>query len=257
MEQSLYLQTAISAARAAEKIIRRYWDAGFEVRLKADESPVTEADIEAERAIREVIQEAFPTHGFYGEEMGSTRRDAEYNWLIDPIDGTKSFIRRTPFFSTQVALMKGDHIILGVSNAPLYGEMAWAERGSGAFINGRPLQSGGATTLTDAALSLGNIKTLAQGAGWQGLGNIVSEVNRTRGYGDFCHYHMLAAGQVDLVIESDLNILDVAALSVLVEEAGGIITTLDGKRLDLETKNVLAASNPELHEIALDYLSRK
>ncbi|WP_455380965.1 inositol monophosphatase family protein [Acidihalobacter prosperus] len=254
MEQSLYLKTAISAVRAAEKIIRRYWDDGFDVRLKADESPVTEADIEAERAIRQVIQEQFPSHGFYGEEMGSIRRDAEYSWLIDPIDGTKSFIRRTPFFSTQVALMKGNQIILGVSNAPLYGEMAWAEKGHGAFMNGHPVRVGKVTTLNNAALSLGNIKTLAQGTGWQGLGKIVSGVNRTRGYGDFCHYHMLAAGQVDLVIESDLNILDVAALSVIVEEAGGVITSLDGRQLGLEAKNVLAAATPELHELAREYL---
>lgn len=255
MEQSLHLQTALAAARAAEDVIRRYWDEGVEVRLKADQSPVTEADVAAEQVIRQVILEAFPTHGFYGEETGRTREGAEYTWLIDPIDGTKSFIRRTPFFSTQIALMRGDRLLLGVSNAPLYGEMAWAERGGGAFVNGQSVRTGEVTTLADAAISLGNIKTLAQGEGWARLGGIVAGVNRTRGYGDFCHYHMLAAGQLDLVIESDLNILDVAALSVIVEEAGGVFTTLDGLSLDLETSSVLAAGTPALHALALERLS--
>lgn len=250
MEQSLYLQTALAAVRAAEEVIRHFWAEGVEVHLKPDESPVTEADVAAEKVIRQIILDAFPTHGFYGEETGHTRGDAEYTWLIDPIDGTKSFVRRTPFFSTQIALMRHDELMLGVSNAPLYGEMAWAERGQGAFLNGQPIRTGEVVTLADAAISLGNIKTLAKGEGWANLGKIVAEVNRTRGYGDFCHYHMLAAGQLDLVIESDLNILDVAALSVIVEEAGGVFTTLSGEKLSLGTSSVLAACTPELHALA-------
>lgn len=254
MEQSLYLQTALAAARAAEDVIRRYWAEGVEVRLKPDESPVTEADVAAEQAIRRLILDAFPTHGFYGEETGHTQAEAEYTWLIDPIDGTKSFIRRTPYFSTQIALMRKGKMLLGVSNAPLYGELAWAERGGGAFINGQPIGTSQVRSLADAAISLGNIKTLAEGEGWKRLGRIITEVNRTRGYGDFCHYHMLAAGQLDLVIESDLNILDIAALSVIVEEAGGVFTTLNGQALDLDTGSVLAAGTPELHAIALNRL---
>lgn len=254
MKQSLYLQTALTAARAAEDVIRRYWEEGVEVRLKADASPVTEADVAAEQAIREVILSAFPEHGFYGEETGRTREEAEFTWLIDPIDGTKSFIRRTPFFSTQIALMQAGRLLLGVSNAPLYGEMAWAERGGGAWLNGREIRCGEVTEFADAAISLGNIKTLAQGAGWAGLGRIVAQVNRTRGYGDFCHYHMLAAGQLDLVVESDLNVLDVAALSVIVEEAGGVFTALDGSPIDLEIGSVLAAGTPTLHARALELL---
>jgi histidinol-phosphatase len=247
MSTSHYLETALRAARAAEAVIRRYWEQGVEVTLKADESPVTRADVEAEEAIRKVILERFPEHGFFGEETGKTRADAEFTWLIDPIDGTKSFIRRTPFFSTQIALTRGGELILGVSNAPLYGELAWAERGQGAYINDRRIRVGGVERLSDAAISLGNIKSLAQGPAWSALGGIVNEVNRTRGYGDFCHYHMLAAGQLDLVVESDLNILDVAALSVIVEEAGGVFTQLDGAPLGLESTSVLAAGSAGLH----------
>lgn len=255
MSTSLYLETALRAARAAEAVIRRYWDKDVEVTLKADESPVTRADVEAEEAIREVILEAFPEHGFYGEETGHLQADAEFTWLIDPIDGTKSFIRRTPFFSTQIALMHGDQLILGVSNAPLYGELAWAERGRGANLNNRPLRVGDVAQLADAAISLGNVKSLARSSAWSVLGGIVAKVNRTRGYGDFCHYHMLAAGQLDLVIESDLNILDVAALSVIVQEAGGIFTQLDGEPLGLDSTSVLAAGHAALHAEVLQRLN--
>lgn len=247
MSTSQYLETALSAARAAEAVIRRYWDEGVDVTLKADASPVTQADVESEQAIRKVILERFPEHGFYGEETGKTRADAEYTWLIDPIDGTKSFIRRTPFFSTQIALMHRGELILGVSNAPLYGELAWAERGQGAYLNERRIGVVGTERLSDAAISLGNVKSLAGTPAWSALGEIVTEVNRTRGYGDFCHYHMLAAGQLDLVIESDLNILDVAALSVIVEEAGGTFTQLDGAPLGMDSTSVLAAGSAALH----------
>ena len=248
MSHSLFLQTAINAARAAEEIIHRYYAGTVEVQLKADQSPVTVADIEAEKAIKAIILNAFPTHGFYGEETGKVNPDAEYNWLIDPIDGTKAFVRRYPFFSTQIALMHGNELILGVSNAPLFGEMAYAEKGQGAFLNNQRIQTSGYTSVAQAALSLGNIATLASKATqWQETGKIIQEVQRVRGYGDFLHYHLLAAGKVDLVMESDVNILDVAALSVIVNEAGGKFTDLAGLPLNLATTTVLAAASAELH----------
>ncbi len=254
MNASPYLETALRAAKSAEAVIRRYWDQGVDVTLKADDSPVTQADIAAEEVIRSTILDKFPEHGFYGEESGKTRQEAELQWLIDPIDGTKSFIRRTPFFSTQIALWQDNEGILGVSNAPLYGELAWAERGRGSFINERRVWVSEVTSLSNAAISLGNIKSLAKSPAWLQLAEIVAQVDRTRGYGDFCHYHMLAAGQIDLVIESDLNILDVAALSVIVEEAGGVMTQLDGKPLGLESTSVLAAATAELHAETLAHL---
>src|SRR5688500_16972931 len=137
---SPFTRTAVLAAKAAEAVIERYYRGTFEVRLKEDQSPVTIADIEAEQTIRGVITEDFPEHGFYGEETGRMRPDAEYMWLIDPIDGTKSFVRGYPFFSTQIALMHAERLILGVSNAPIAGELAYAERGSGAFLNEQPMR---------------------------------------------------------------------------------------------------------------------
>jgi histidinol-phosphatase len=244
---SPFLETAIAAARAAEAVIHRYYRGEYGVEIKPDQSPVTVADVECEQAIRAVIAEAFPGHGFFGEETGKTNAGAEYLWLIDPIDGTKSFVRHYPFFSTQIALMHRGEILLGVSNAPLYGEMAWAERGAGAQLDGESLRVSGVEGLDAAHLSLGNVMSLAAGPRWAGVGALVRTAHRTRGYGDFLHYHLLAAGRIDAVVESDVNVLDVAALSLVVREAGGVFTDLEGGPLTLETRSVAAAATPALH----------
>ena len=248
---SAFLETAIAAAQSAQTVISRYYRQNIDITLKADQSPVTVADVESEKAIKAVIFERFPEHGCFGEETGQERMDSPYLWLIDPIDGTKSFVRQYPFFSTQIALRHGEDWLLGVSNAPEFAQLAHAEQGGGAFLNDRRVQVSGVTQLADATLSMGNIKTLAGGPGWQGLARIVRQVNRTRGYGDFYHYHLLASGSLDLVIESDVNILDIAALAVIVREAGGVFTDLEGQPLSLQTTSVLAAATPELHQIAL------
>ncbi|MFZ5579602.1 MAG: inositol monophosphatase family protein [Pseudomonadota bacterium] len=249
MQQSAFLKTAIEAAKAGEAVIRHYYEKNIQVRIKEDLTPVTVADVETEQAIKAVIQKAFPEHGFYGEETGKTNPDAEYTWLVDPIDGTKAFVRQYPMFSTQIALMKGDELILGISNAPAFngGEMAWAEQGGGAFLNGQPIRVSGIEKLDQAALSAGNIKSLAMSPQWAGFGKICQTVNRTRGYGDFLHYHLLASGRIDLIIESDVNILDIAALAVIVREAGGVFTDLTGGKLTLDTRNVLAAASSALY----------
>ncbi len=251
---NLFLQAAIEAARAAEQAIRRYYNTGVKVNLKQDASPVTIADIEAERAIIGVLESAFPAHGFYGEETGKRRVDADYLWLIDPLDGTKSFIRGTPFFSTQIALMHQGRLIAGVSNAFMSGELAWAATGEGAWLNGEALKVSPIRTLDQATLSAGNLTQLAASPSWAALGRLIGDINRFRGYGDFLHYHLLAAGKLDCVIETGLSILDIAALAVIVREAGGIFTDLAGKDLDINSKSVLAAATPELHKLVLDRL---
>jgi len=255
MPHSQFLQTAIQAARAGEEIIRHYYRGDIGVRLKADRTPVTIADIETEKAIKSILQTAFPEHGFYGEETGRSRTDAEYVWLVDPIDGTKSFVRHYPFFSTQIALLKDEQFIVGVSNAPLFGELAYAQVGGGAFLNDRPLHVSAIQELSAATLSFGNIKTLAAGRSWPALAALIGQLNRTRGYGDFYHYHLLAAGKIEIVIESDINILDVAALSLLIQEAGGRVTDLQGRPLNLESTTILA-SNGQLHDTVLALLNR-
>jgi histidinol-phosphatase len=248
-----FLKTALAAAEAASADILRYYRGEFEVELKEDQTPVTVADRRAEDIIRGILLEAFPDHGFYGEESGKRQADAEYLWLVDPIDGTKSFVGGYGMFSTQIALMHRGRLVLGVSHAPAAGETAWAAEGLGARLDGDSIEVSTTRDLSAASISTGNLQTLARSPGWSGLGRIFAMVNRTRGYGDYYHYHRLAAGQIDAVIESDVNILDIAALSVIVREAGGVFTDLEGTAPGLETTSVLA-STPALHGPLLEML---
>lgn len=256
---SEFLEAAMEAARAAAEVIRKAFRGNFEVEYKADASPVTEVDVAAERAIRAILAQRFPEHGFFGEETGKDQIDAPYLWLVDPIDGTKAFVRGYPIFSVQIALMHRGRLILGVSCAPCWnenlGELIWAAEGQGAWrgLLDTPLsqferlQVSQVDRLEKATLSTGNLATLAAAPQWLALGRLIRRLHRIRGYGDFLHYHYLAAGKIDAVVESDVNILDIAALAVIVREAGGRFTDLDGAEPGLDTRTVLA-SNGRLHE---------
>src|SRR5450432_2613336 len=250
MNPSHELQAALDAAEQAAVIARALFQHNLAVRFKADKSPVTEADVRCEIAIREILEARFPSYGFFGEETGSRDENAESLWLVDPIDGTKAFVREYSIFSTQIALMRRGEIVLGVSSAPVYGELAYAERGCGAYLNGQALGVSAIADLESAALSAGNLKTLAAGSQWGRYGGLVARVGRIRGYGDFLHYHLLAAGKIDAVIESDVNILDIAACVAIVSEAGGHFTDLGGAPITLQSTTVLA-SNGRLHEAVL------
>jgi histidinol-phosphatase len=250
MKPSPELQAALDAAAQAATIARSMYQHNIEVRIKADKSPVTEADVRCETAIREILEKRFPTYGFFGEETVARGLDAENLWLVDPIDGTKAFVREYSLFSTQIALMRRGEIVLGVSSAPVYGELAFAERGCGAFLNGKAMAVSQISEVEEAALSSGNLKTLAASGRWNRYGGLVARLSRIRGYGDFLHYHLLAAGKIDAVIESDVNILDIAACVAIVSEAGGHFSDLEGAPITLQSKSVLA-TNGRLHEQVL------
>lgn len=249
------LAVALQAAKSAREVIMSYYSGDFDIEIKQDQTPVTVADRSAEQIIRKTISRAFPLHGIYGEEFGSENKDTEYLWLVDPIDGTKSFVKRYGMFSTQIALMHRGELILGVSCAPAMDELVWATRGGGAFNSEGQLHISQVNSIDQASISTGNIQSLAAGKRWSALGRILAQTNRTRGYGDYYHYHRLAAGQLDAVIESDVNILDIAALYVIVTEAGGVFTDLDGRMPDLGTRSVLAAT-PGLHATLAAELNR-
>lgn len=253
------LDAANKAADAAEEVISDYLRSGeWDVTLKSDDSPVTEVDVAAEQAISGVLRTALPDAVFYGEETGKSdaTEQAGLLWLVDPIDGTKSFIRGMPFYSTQIALAVEQQLSIGVSNAPAYGERLVAMADNGTWLNGEVVRTrSDVVRLEDAFLSSGNLTSLAlDPEGWQRYGKLVARARRVRGYGDFCHYHQLCCGQTDLIVESDVNILDIAALSVGVRAAGGIITDIKGAAIAQDTSSVLAAANQNLHEQALQLL---
>ena len=185
------LQAALEAAQAAAEVIRSLYQKNIAVKTKSDASPVTEADVRAEEVIKSVLSKHFPSYGFYGEETGQHDMTAENVWLVDPIDGTKSFVRECPFFSTQIALMRAGKFVVGVSSAPAYGELAWAESGGGAFMNDKPIHVSTTHQLAQTIVSTGNLKTLTRSAQWSRFGDLIPRISRIRGYGDFVHYHLL------------------------------------------------------------------
>jgi histidinol-phosphatase len=247
------LEVARAAAARASDIALRHFRRPIEVERKADASPVTEADRECERVIRATLLEAFPDHAIYGEEYGHSGRH-RCLWLVDPIDGTRSFIRGLEFWSVQIALMVDGELVLGVSAAPPFGETAWAVTGRGAWLDDVPLAVADADSIDRMDLSLGNVRSLARSPAWSRIGQLVERASRTRGYGDFYPYHRLAAGRLDAIIESDVNILDIAALTVIVREAGGVVTELSGAPIGLESGSVLAAP-PLLHQRLLSFMN--
>ena len=249
---SPFLDAALAAAEAASDLIRRAYRGNFSVEYKADASPVTEVDVAAEKTIKGVLQARFPDHGFFGEETGRSNNDSNYLWLVDPIDGTKSFVRGYPMFSVQIALMHKGELILGVSSAPCWndnrGELLYAEKGQGAWLDGQRLTVSSTSAIEKTTLSTGNLASLARKPeAWARFGALIPRLHRIRGYGDFLHYHLLASGRIDAIVESDVNILDIAALTVILREAGAVFTDLRGEPVDLATTSVLATT-PAMHD---------
>jgi histidinol-phosphatase len=251
----LELRRAIAAAEAGGNVIRAGFGQAHRVSIKSDSSPVTAIDLEAERVICASLRGAFPDDGFFGEESGRSDGPSGRLWVIDPLDGTKNFLKQLPFVSTQVALWERDTFVVGASCAPMFDDTIGAAAGAGAWRGNARLTVSDVNELAHASLSFGNVKTLARSArDWANVGALISRAARTRGYGDFFHYHALAAGQLDVVIESDVSIYDVAALSVIVTEAGGKVTDLAGKPLALDSTTIVA-TNGRLHDAVLAALS--
>jgi histidinol phosphatase-like enzyme (inositol monophosphatase family) len=214
--------------------------------------PVTEADRAAEIVIRRLINAAFPTHGVLGEEFADDKPDAEYLWVVDPIDGTRAFICGLPVWGTLIGLMRGGEPAMGVMNQPYTGEMFVGDGGR-AHLKGprgtQALKVSQCETLADAYLMTTDPR-LFQGDDIAAYARVENTVRLAR-YGTDCYaYAMLASGQVDLVIETGLKPYDIVALIPIVEGAGGVITTWDGDSAK-HGGRIIAAATPALHQAAL------
>lgn len=249
---SAFLTVAIEAARAAEEVILSYYQDDIRVTLKSDQSPVTVADEEAERIIKEVIHARFPEHGFIGEETGETTSASGYQWIIDPIDGTRNYVRQVPIFGTLIALMKDGEVICGVSNLPAWKEMIYAEKGKGAYRGDTRLAVSTKQTIKDAYISYGGLRNTEERAMTPALLGLVRASNSDRGFGDCWQYHLLATGRVDVVVDPKVKIWDVAPAKIIVEEAGGRLTDSVGNALGTGTWTAVA-SNGLLHNEVLGF----
>ncbi len=252
MQHSHYLQVALNAVKEAENIIKKYYSEEIRATLKADQSPVTIADQEAEKIIRQNILAAFPDHRILGEEEGKSDNDSPFLWVIDPIDGTKNYMRKVPLFATQLALMKDNQVILGISNAPALGELMFAEKGMGTYFNHEKVTVSSISEVKDSYLSYGGIGYFQKHRLMNQLLEIEANTRAHRGIGDFWSYHLLAQGKIDIMLEAETKLWDIAAVSLIVEEAGGKVTDLAGNRVNESTTSIIA-TNGHIHNTVANY----
>jgi histidinol-phosphatase len=223
---------------------------------KDDLSPVTETDKQIETEIRKIIAEEHPDHGVIGEELGVKNNESSaYKWIIDPIDGTQQFIRGMRFFGTQIAVMRESQIIVGASNAPLLSERIMAVKNEGTKLNGRPIQVSSIDKLDMSFFSHGEVKFFAQTNKLQQLIHLCKNSWGNRGFGDFWSYHLIAQGKIEAMLEAQTSIWDIAAVSLIVTEAGGVVSDFAGNPID-EKSTSIVASNARIHDLILTELQR-
>jgi inositol-phosphate phosphatase/L-galactose 1-phosphate phosphatase/histidinol-phosphatase len=242
-------------ADVAAAVVGRYYRTAVSVETKADASPVTIADREAERAMRELIRASYPEHGIEGEELGAERADAELVWHLDPIDGTKSFITGRPLFGTLIGLSRAGVPLLGVIDQCVSGERWLGRVGESSSWNGQPIRVRSCRTLRDAVLSVTSPRMF--GAAERSAVARVEDAVRFPVYGGDCYaYGLLAMGFIDLIVEADLDAYDFMALVPVIEGAGGIVTDWQGAPLSRASDGrIVAAGDRRVHESALKLLA--
>jgi histidinol-phosphatase len=253
------LTLALAVAEAADALtLSRFLAVDLRVEAKPDNTPVTDADTAVEALVRERLAAARPHDAVLGEEQGLVGDNARRRWILDPVDGTKNFVRGVPVWATLLALEVDGEVVVGVVSAPAMNRRWWAGRGLGAQTRtatgqARPLQVSAVGELSDAYLSFASLKSWSIHGQLDGFLGLANAVWRTRAYGDFWSHMMVAEGAVDLACEPEVSLWDLAALQVVVEEAGGTFTDLRGQR-GAGGGSVLT-TNGHLHTAALGLLT--
>ena len=222
------LEVAIAAAQAAGEIALRYFRTRLTVDYKSDRSPVTQADRECEQRIIEVLRQSFPDYGIVGEEFGERGGGARPRWIIDPIDGTKNFIRGVPYFAALIGLEEDGEVTTGVIYAPAVDELLYAQKGTGAFDRNGRLRVSSVGALRDGTVVFGGLDIFRKAGRWDGFERLVSASGRQRGFGDYFGHTFVARGQAEAMVELDLKPWDLAAVKIIIEEAGGRFTDFTG-----------------------------
>jgi len=248
------LATAIRAATGAGRLALRSFGRPLKVMTKADSSPVTAVDRACEEFLRKTISRDFPDDGFVGEEFGSTAGHREAVWIIDPIDGTKSYIRGVPFWGVLVAREVRGVLTTGVIHLPALDELMYAERGKGAYLNRRRVRVSRVSSLRRACVLHGSLECFVARRKVAALAAVAARAATTRCYGDCWGYSWMLKGGADALIEAEMSPWDTAAPKVIIEEAGGRMTGWDGS--DSWRAPSTVASNGLLHSSLLRTLHR-
>jgi histidinol-phosphatase len=248
------LELALALADLADQItLARYWASDLRVETKPDHTPVTEVDRAVEAAIRERLAEVRPHDAVIGEEMGESAGDsASRRWIIDPIDGTKSYLRGLPTWSTLIGLERGGEGAIGVASLPALGHRWWALRGAGAFCDGEPIHVSAVGELGDAQLCWSGVQEWDEVGRLDALLALSRACWRTRGVGDAWQYMLVAEGAAEIAVDPTVSLWDLAAVKVIVEEAGGVFTDLRGVVTAAGGSGL--ATNGLVHQAALGYL---
>lgn len=241
------LAKALEITEAASRISLAHFNGALEIVTKDDASPVTIADQETERSIRDALQRDFPEDGLFGEEYGTEGLEKDTVWIVDPIDGTRSFIAGVPLFGMLLAMTRKEVPLLGICRLPALGQVYSAAKGMGATRNGTRIATSNCTSLADAMLFVNEGEKIY--AEEPALFDRLMQAGRLRRLSYDCQPHALVAeGQVDAVVDYDLKPYDFLAMIPIIEEAGGVITDWNGKPLDLRSDGrVVSAATPELH----------
>ncbi|MBI3824342.1 MAG: histidinol phosphate phosphatase [Planctomycetes bacterium] len=242
-------EAARIAAEQAGQFSLQYFDQGIAVEWKSDHSPVTMADRGAEDLLRKTLLGRFPADGFLGEEFGDTPGTSGFRWIIDPIDGTRSFVRGIPIWACMIGLEYQRELIAGVIYLPALKQVFHALRGDGAYRDERRLRVSDVATLQKAHVYYSSIAWFTKAGRDREFINLVNRTERQRGFGDFYGFMMVAQGSGEIMVEHGVHSWDLGAIVPIIEEAGGKLTAWDGK-LDIEKPDVLA-SNGILHDQAL------
>ncbi|MDM0105340.1 histidinol-phosphatase [Variovorax sp. J22R24] len=252
-EEDLRVAHALADGAAAHSL--RLFRTPLDIIAKADESPVTQADRAAETAMREILTAERPADGIFGEEHGQERIDSERIWVLDPIDGTRSFITGSPLWGTLIALVRGGRVELGMVDMPVLGERWIGQAGIGAQRNGQPVRVRDCKTIAEARI-VTTSPDIFNAADWQAFDRLSRQCAMRRFGGDCYGYAQLAGGTIDLVVETGLQPYDYLGPTGLIEAAGGVVTDWEGRPLGLEANaRVVAAATPELHRQALALLA--
>jgi len=222
------LAVAVEAATQAGQHTLKYFNQGVAVELKSDQSPVTRADREAELIVRDYILKQFPTHSILGEEHGTVEGDPDYQWVIDPIDGTKSFIHGVPLFTTLVGLQIKNEPAIGVIYAPALGEIVAAARGHGCTWNGKPCRVSDVSDLSRSLVCTSDAFMAIDRS--DAFPDLVKRCKYARTWGDAYGYLLVATGRAEIMIDAKMSPWDVCALIPVIEEAGGVCTSWKGAR---------------------------
>ena len=249
------IKFALTMTEQASEIPRRYFRSGFDVDHKQDESPVTIADRETEQFIREAIKKQFPEHAIFGEEFGRDNTDSEYEWIIDPIDGTRSFVSGMPLYGLLLALLKKGEPQFSIIQMPELDEIYIGDGKTTSRNQCEILSTSKTTSLNDAIVYINEGEKIARKN--SELFSRLTSTGRVMRLGYDCYPHaLLAAGEIDLVIDFDLKPYDYYSLIPVVEGAGGVITDWQGETLTMQSPgDVVSAATPELHQQAMALLS--